>query len=356
MNQPTTVVDFPLKELTKLTEESTPNAFEVQNLKKEVIGNVRAIHTSLGGGNHGHLGLVIPMEEYAPLSGADPDDPDDADHFHVPTFPVMAVLQANAGAAATVNAQVNYQIRLNTYLTCQAVESQIKKLIIEAVPRIYIEAVKDDTYGFGNVTAETILTHLVETYGTISQKELEDNYEHLTDPFNPDEAIEKFFSTANKRRAFAVAGGEPIQEGQFIRQLLKGFEKSGVMTEGIKDWYKLPATDQDRDHFVTHFTAANKERKRMMTISNPGYGSANAAQEKTATKITKNEEATVPEKVSGMYYCWTHGLGHSNKHTSKTCTNKAEGHVEESHAADMKGGNNTIRRKRGEKPVYKRTN
>ena len=354
MNTSPAAVEFPLKELTKLTEDSTPNAFEIQNLKKEVIGNVRAIHTSLGGGAHGHTGLVIPAAEYAAIiagvAGAV------LVPWATPAHPVMAHLPGNAGEVATVNAQITYQTSLNTYTTCIAVEAQIKKMIIDAVPRIYLEAVEDPVYGFGNVTAETILTHLVTTYGTISQKELEDNLEHLTDAFNPDEAIEKFLSAANKRLAFATAGGEPIPDGLFIRQLLKAFEKSGVMSEGLKDWYKKPTADQTRANFGPHFTTANKERKRMMTIASAGYGSANAATNKPATTTAPAESNAIAEKNSGMYYCWTHGLGHSAKHTSKTCTAKSEGHVKESHAADMKGGNNTIRRKRGEKPVYKRNN
>ena len=339
-------VNFPLKELTKLTEDATPNAFEIQNLKKEVIGCVRAIPTALGGDVQGHLGLVVPAAEYAVIVGAG------VVPWVTPNYPATPVLGGGAGAAATVNAQMNHQAALHQYHTCMAVEARIKAMIIDAVPRVYIEAVEDAIFGFGNVTAETILTHLVTTYGTISQNELANNLTGLADAFNPDVAIETYFSTANKRRAFATAGGEPIPDGIFIRQLLHGFEKSGVMQEGLKDWYKKPAADQTRANLVTHFTAANKERKRMITFAGAGYQTANAAKAKQESVTSVSSGNSNNSKK--LYYCWTHGLGHNKEHTSATCTNKAEGHVDDAHEWDMKGGNNSIRRRRGEKPVYRR--
>jgi hypothetical protein len=43
-----------------------------------------------------------------------------------------------------------------------------------------------------------------------------------------------------------------------------------------------------------------------------------------------------------MYYCWTHGLGTHQNHTSATCNHKDEGHKDDATAFKMKGGNNTI--------------
>ena len=47
-------------------------------------------------------------------------------------------------------------------------------------------------------------------------------------------------------------------------------------------------------------------------------------------------------------------MGRNSEHTSRTCTKPAEGHRREATALNMLGGNNTIRRSRGETAIYKR--
>ena len=48
------------------------------------------------------------------------------------------------------------------------------------------------------------------------------------------------------------------------------------------------------------------------------------------------------------------GLGRNADHTSKTCNKPAKGHQRQATVLNMMGGNNTIRRSRGEAPIYKR--
>jgi hypothetical protein len=58
--------------LTTLDPHSTPTPQVVRQLRKEVYANAQAVDTSLGGGQFGHLGLVMPDDEYATVS---PDVP-----------------------------------------------------------------------------------------------------------------------------------------------------------------------------------------------------------------------------------------------------------------------------------------
>jgi hypothetical protein len=54
------------------------------------------------------------------------------------------------------------------------------------------------------------------------------------------------------------------------------------------------------------------------------------------------------------YYCWTHGLSNNPQHTSATCTSPAEGHQRTATIDNMLGGNNSIRRRRNERAIYRR--
>ena len=58
---------FLKKEITKISGE--PNLKNVQKLEEETQENASNIDASLDGGNHGHLGMVMPANEYLALLG-----------------------------------------------------------------------------------------------------------------------------------------------------------------------------------------------------------------------------------------------------------------------------------------------
>ena len=57
---------FSKKELTKIVGEPTLDS--IQKLEEEVQENASMVDTSLGGGNHGHLGMVMAAPEYLTLA------------------------------------------------------------------------------------------------------------------------------------------------------------------------------------------------------------------------------------------------------------------------------------------------
>jgi hypothetical protein len=55
-------------------------------------------------------------------------------------------------------------------------------------------------------------------------------------------------------------------------------------------------------------------------------------------------------KVGGLKYCYTHGFNYS--HLGKDCTKPCETHVKAATVNNMRGGNDTIARRRGEKRIH----
>ena len=73
-------VIFPKEKLTPFPTDQAPNAAMITLLKRELYANAAAITCPQGGGNHGHLGLVMSVADYAALGGgvvawADPVHP-----------------------------------------------------------------------------------------------------------------------------------------------------------------------------------------------------------------------------------------------------------------------------------------
>ena len=67
----TTIIQvLPYEPLTKLDSDAQPSAMAVRKLKKELYANARSLPSTLGGGNLGHLGLLLTEAEYLALQPA----------------------------------------------------------------------------------------------------------------------------------------------------------------------------------------------------------------------------------------------------------------------------------------------
>jgi len=158
----------------------------------------------------------------------------------------------------------------------------------------------------------------------------------------------------------AQAGRDPITEATLLRKFHQVLTDSGVFSLDLRDWDKKVAADKTWANFRAHFTAANKER-----IKNATAGTMHSANAAIGTRTRTNGSNTSPSDGSTRTtttsdtvwsYCWTHGYGKNKEHNSRTCTNKATGHQEDATIDNMKGGNNTIRRKRGERNKFRQLN
>jgi hypothetical protein len=67
----TTTFKVPFDPLTPLDPNEEPLPAAIHKLIAEVYANAGAVRTNLGGGQQGHLGLVMPEEEYILLPGAE---------------------------------------------------------------------------------------------------------------------------------------------------------------------------------------------------------------------------------------------------------------------------------------------
>ena len=342
----TTEVLFPIEQLTPLPAGERPTAIHVRQLTKELVQCAMAIPTTLGGGAHGHLGLILSANAYQALPG-----PPQA--FQRPANPPRLAIAAGAGAHTIANQTAEHQRSLHEYTMCNKVDLALKAMILKAVPRIYLAPLANAIYEFANVTTAQLLAHLVTNYGTINEDDLATNLENCEAAWDPNTPIESVVANTNYCAQFAEAGEDEISDANKVRLTLKAVEKSGVLEDAITDWRKKPAADRTWANLPAHLIAYNKERTRKTTAAQAGFNAANAAtQQQRSTSPTPQPGATVGGVK--LYYCFTHGLGKNPDHTSLTCTNPCPEHKKEATVDNMMGGNNTIRRRRNERSVITR--
>jgi len=201
------------------------------------------------------------------------------------------------------------------------------------------------------VTVFDMLTHLSTTYSTITCNDLERNRASIATLWSPSDPIETLWDCLREVQRIAAAGGDPLSDATLIELTTILFESTGMFTLACDMWCLKPTTNKTYTEFRDFFTTENKERlRKTITSATSGFHSANAAT--TAPVRPPAAPATAPPMTptgsaiandgTHVFYCWTHGLGFNQNHTSATCSKPADGHCQTTTIKNMHGGNNTI--------------
>jgi hypothetical protein len=381
------IAGFPHSSLPKVTGEPTFEDLKV--IRRLLNTNATSVSSYVGGGRHGHLGIIMTNEDYFAIA---------ADVFPVPNNP-GASAEVVAGMMAAVIAKMTRLHREATqvYRTYHNVDQAIKKLIIEAFDDAYLNALSDEIVGYTNCTSLQLLTHLLTYYAMIAPTELTQNYERLNTPYDPNQPIETLFQQIQDTRAFAVAGGQPYGNAMIINVAYTLIFNTGLFPDACWAWQSRAVAGKTWAQFKIDFATAHREfRLTNQTTQQSGFHSANmmieqgqtesmqdtaeaiaqlatatASERGTVATLTttnaklatqleaanaliaqlKNEIATLKNKIKPAWqgqrtvrttnndsYCWSHGYQVAKSHTSATCNMKKSGHQDAAIKSNTMGG------------------
>ncbi len=137
-----------------------PTYQDLTLLEKELIVILANIPTTLGGGGHGHAGIVMDPARYLLKTGVafvNPANPG--------TYP--ANVPNNAAKGLQARAESEHKELVKEYKTFQGVVQAIKDIILEAVDNKYLLEIEDKILGFLNQTLTNMLTHLQNQGGAL---------------------------------------------------------------------------------------------------------------------------------------------------------------------------------------------
>ena len=151
---------FPKATPTKIS--GLPTYETIKRLNDDISANAASVHTDLGGGNHGHLGLTVSPTIYATVSGTP---------YTAPTSPAPPALTGLTGPQITA-ANRRYDSDKKKFAEFVALQNALKKQILASVDDIYLSAIEQPYIGHANRTVLDLLTHLYDTYAKISPLDL----------------------------------------------------------------------------------------------------------------------------------------------------------------------------------------
>lgn len=251
-----TYFDYP--ELTKISGEPTLAA--LIKLRNELKANAQAVPTTLGGGAHGHLGLVVADSAYQRITNNVA--------YVRPTLPTLNI---NNGDSQYVLSQKRheYDTKLSVYREHLAVERILIQQIVNAMESKYLKALRERVTNRIDKKIPEILRHLFETYGDVSPQELlslRSRIENMV--FDPHDPVDEIFTEIDEYAEVMEIVGDPVSESHKCQLAYIVLLNTRTFKSGLRDWDKKVQADKTWDKFKEHFREVQKylRRTRELTI------------------------------------------------------------------------------------------
>lgn len=384
---------FPNASLPKIHGEPTYET--INDIVQHMYANAATVSCSLGGGQHGHIGLIMKPALYQTLSAAAfvrPSDPGPLPVYN-PNIRYTAAERESVAADHKENRRI--------FETCNNVDTALKRQLIEAVDEIYLDEQRNRYTGYLTVSTQDLITHLLRRYGKITPGDLNRNNQRMAEPMDPSVPIDLFFKRIDECIELASDAENPYSEKQVLQSAFFAVSASGLYTEACRKWKKRADNTKTWNAFKVYFAAEYHELKEQNELSaaHSGFHAANAVltQEPPQATITDaldhlalatSNDRSIIEKLTTTNaelvsnnakltadlaqaiallnqlvsndekreqircqkvneynmkfdptgYCWSHGYKVTSSHNSKTCTDRKPGHQEAATRANTMGG------------------
>ena len=291
---------FEYKNLTKILGE--PNIDSLAKLHKEVKRNAQKVPTTLGGGQNGYLGLVIPQNIYNNIRGSRPfNRPQDPGTF-TPTPRRVARVTTRGAAIANDGPltpedialqKIQHDEQLRLFNEVQAVESVLRTQIIEAIDEEYIAALRDPNTDMIHQSIPQIFSYLMRSYGQLSPQHLkqrENEIDNLT--YDPATNVNTVFNRIQEYQEICQLVGQPLQDYQLVNHAYIIFQKEPAFRESLIRWNRRE-NDKTYDDFKNYIRNEYNELNKVggLTMASTNLGGVNLVKEIQEIKY-QNQKAT----------------------------------------------------------------
>ena len=236
-------------DLTKIHGEPTFATLTV--LSRELKANAKSVHATLGGAAHGHLGLVLSPAQYALVS--------ETPYVRV-LFPAPLAIPVGTTRLAAEELERNHKEEIRAFRELTGVENALKTQLLKAVEPAYVAAILDPvTYDLAGTIYDN-LHFLMTTYGKVTPEQVNEEYEKVNNIiYNPTLPIDSIFNAIIELSELAEAGENPYTPQQQITICYNILNRSGRMTQDIKEWNRRPALLKNWTTFKTFFRRVHTE-------------------------------------------------------------------------------------------------
>jgi hypothetical protein len=256
--------------LTKI--HGKPVYESVRLLADEVKANAANVPTTLGGGEYGHLGLVLSDQRYAALPNSIP--------WVTPVNPGIFAPPAGATGPQIEAARDVWRQRLRTYELFQATEKALIAQVVEAIDTIYLRAKWNRATGQYTGSIRAILLHLFTTYGKITPMDVQVKEQTVSNmAYTIVQPVDVVFDAIEDLADLAETGLSPIPSQKMVAMAYLILAKEPLLRQDLLHWNRRPAADKTWANMMEHFRDAQSDMNSLPTagdVYHQHHGNANS--------------------------------------------------------------------------------
>jgi len=235
-----------------------PTDQDITTLEKELIAIAASIPTTLGGGNHGHAGLIVDATKYLTMAGV---------AFVIPPNPGIypAGLAANAAAGTRARAEAEHKEEVAQYEILKGVEQALKDIILEAVENDYLMEIEDDTLGFLNQSPRQMIDHLKARGGALDFADTKTLLAERDMEWDLSDNPQVYFNRVEKAVKALTRAGITSDMNERRDMALYYLKASGEFDAAVREWENKAAADKTwaniKTFISTEYARENKQNK-----------------------------------------------------------------------------------------------
>ena len=265
-----------------------PTNKDLDKLDEELTAIASSFPSELGGGAHGHAGLVKSVADYELFAPGTP--------FIIPANPGHYP-QGPIPAAQRAQREAEHKALVVQFQTCVGVSKGLKDLILQAVEEDFLLEIRDEGIAYLNVTPLQMLTHLRDRWGSMDYIDITALLAECDSPWNAGEVPTKYFNRVDKARRQLARANVQVDERAMMAKSLKCFKEAGDFDPAIREWEARPQIAQTYANLkavmCTEYAKLNKQETSARAT---GHASANFVQE--LAQATEELVAELTEKQS----------------------------------------------------------
>ena len=147
------------------------------------------------------------------------------------------------------------------YKQFRAAQAALCTLITNNVDSQFINCLANPTTKYLLIDPMTILTHLKNNYGEVSQEDLYENEALMNSPWDHTTPVKTLFARIKECQEYAKAGDEPINDRKIIRVMYMHIKRTGIFNEACDTWDDKATANKTWNAFQSYFITAIKKEK-----------------------------------------------------------------------------------------------
>ena len=240
-----------------------PTNQDLTTLEKELIAILANIPTTLGGGNHGHAGILMEPARYLLIAGVPFNNPANPGNY-----PLNVAGNAAAGVRARAEAEHKEEVR--EYETYQGVIQATKDIFLETVDHEYLIEIEDEILGFLNQTPTDMLNHLRNRGGALDFADTKTLLAERDGEWDASEVPQLYFNRVKKAIQGLTRAGINSDLNERRDMALYYLKASGEFDAAVREWENRPTVNKTWQNIKTFISAehAKENKQNKLTAKN----------------------------------------------------------------------------------------